>query len=498
MGIEQTRAVLGEPPRVVNVGLELFAEALQRQQVSVVQVEWQPPAGGDARLAAVLARLTDGEADDRAAPASGEPGHRDGPAGAAARIDTANATAVGRLLDSQPVLVDVRTAGDVLPGMTGDHVLHAGPPIAWDAMCPLQRGAVVVGAIYEGLAGDPAEAMRRLAEGVIRIAPCHAHGAVGPMTGIITASMPVLVVEHRAAGNRAYATINEGMGKVLRFGATQPEVLERLRWMRDELAPALRDAIVDAAGLDLNALIAQALQMGDELHMRNLASTALFVRAIAPHLTAALRRDGDRLDRVMRFLSRNNDQFFLNLAMGAAKAGADAAHGVPDSSLVTAIARNGTELGLRVSGLGDRWFTGPADLVQGLYFPGYSAEDACRDIGDSAIMETVGLGGMAMATAPALVPFLGLSDTRAALQQTQMAREITLADHAVFLLPALSGQGTPVGIDVRKVVETGITPLINTAIAHREPGIGQIGAGVAHAPPAAFLAALEALAEAIN
>jgi hypothetical protein len=487
MATEKAHTLLGGPPRVVNVGLELFAAELSRQQAAVVQVDWQPPAGGDPRLAGLLARLTAGDARD-------DPGL----ASAAARIDAANATAVRRLLDSQPVLVDVLGAGDALPGMAHDLVLHAGPPIAWDAMCPLQRGAVAVGAVYEGLASDPAEAARRLAEGAIGVAPCHAHAAVGPMTGIITASMPVFVVENRAAGNRAYVTINEGMGKVLRFGATQPEVLERLRWMRDELAPALRAAIADAGGLDLNALIAQALQMGDELHMRNLASTALFVRAIAPHLTAALRRDGDRLDRVMRFLTRNNDQFFLNLAMGAAKAAADAAHGVPDSSLVTAMARNGVEMGLRVSGLGDRWFTGPADLVQGLYFPGYSAADACRDIGDSAIMETAGLGGMAMATAPALVPFLGLSDTRASLQQTQLAREITLAEHPVFLLPALGGQGTPAGIDVRKVVETGITPFINTAIAHREPGIGQIGAGVAHAPPGAFVVALEALAAATS
>jgi len=314
------------------------------------------------------------------------------------------------------------------------------------------------------------------------------------MTGIITASMPVLVIENRGADNRAYATINEGMGKVLRFGATQPEVIERLRWMRDDLAPALRAAVEDAGGLDLNALIAQALQMGDELHMRNLASTALFVRAIAPHLTAALRHEGDRLDRVMRFLTRNNDQFFLNLAMGAAKAAADAAHGVPGSSLVTAMARNGVELGLRVSGLGDRWFTAPADLAQGLYFPGYGADDACRDIGDSAIMETVGLGGMAMAAAPAIVPFLGIADVGEALHRDELARELTMAEHEAFLIPALGGRGTPTGIDVRKVVESGGEPLINTAIAHRDPGVGQIGAGVARAPHAAFVAALEALA----
>jgi hypothetical protein len=471
--------LLAGPPRVVNVGIEQFGEELRRQEAAVVQVDWRPPAGGEPRLAELLARLTQTD---------------DGQASLGARVDAANRIAVRRLLDSRPVLVDVQPAGDALPGMAPNLVLHAGPPIAWEAMCALQRGAVAVGAIYEGLARDPEEAGRLVAGGAIRLAPCHAHGAVGPMTGIITASMPVLVIENRGAGNRAHATINEGMGKVLRFGATQPEVIERLRWMRDELAPALRAAIQDAGGLDLNASIAQALQMGDELHMRNLASTALFVRAIAPHLTAALRADGDRLDRVMRFLTRNNDQFFLNLAMGAAKAAADAAHGVPGSSLVTAMARNGVELGLRVSGLGDRWFTAPADLAQGLYFPGYGPADACRDIGDSAIMEAVGLGGMAMAAAPAIVPFLGIADVGEALRRDELAREIALAEHESFLIPALGGRGTPTGIDVRRVVETGNEPLINTAIAHRDPGVGQIGAGVARAPHAAFVAALEALA----
>jgi hypothetical protein len=317
------------------------------------------------------------------------------------------------------------------------------------------------------------------------------------MTGIITASMPVFVIDNRAGGNRAHATINEGLGKVLRFGATGPAVVERLRWLRDDFAPALRGAIQDAGGFDLHALIAQAVQMGDELHMRNLASTALFVRAVAPHLTATLRGEGDRLDRAVRFLTRNNDQFFLNLAMGAAKVAADAAHGVPASSLVTAIARNGVTVGLRVSGLGDRWLTAPADLARGLYFPGYGPADGCPDIGDSAIMETVGLGGMALAAAPALAPFLGLDDPGAALRQTELAREITLAEHDTYRIPALAGRGTPTGIDVRKVVATGLEPLIDTAIAHREPGVGQIGAGVARAPLAAFSAALEALAEAV-
>jgi hypothetical protein len=308
--------------------------------------------------------------------------------------------------------------------------------------------------------------------------------------------MPVFVVENRVHGNRAHAGVNEGMGKVLRFGATQPEVLARLRWLRDSCAPALRAAIHDAGGVDLHGLIAQALTMGDELHMRNLASTALLVRTLAPHLTATLRDDGPRLDAVMRFLTRNNEQFFLNLAMAAAKAAADAAHGVPHSSLVTAMARNGVEFGLRVSGLGDRWFPAPADRVRGLYFAGYRPADACADIGDSAIMETVGLGGLAAAAAPAIVPLLGLRDVADTLRTDAAARGATLAEHPLFRIPALNGRGAPVGLDVRRVVAAAWEPPIHTAIAHRAPGVGQIGAGVARAPLAAFVAALEALAAA--
>jgi len=226
---QAARSLLAGPPRVVNVGLEQFGDELRRQEAAVVQVDWRPPAGGDPRLVELLARVT--PARDR----EGE-----GQASVGVRVDDANRIAVRRLLDSRPMLVDVQPAGDALPGMAPNLVLHAGPPIAWEAMCALQRGAVAVGAIYEGLARDAEEAGRLVARGAIRLGPCHAHGAVGPMTGIITASMPVLVIENRGAGNRAHATINEGMGKVLRFGATQPEVIERLRWMRDDLAPALR------------------------------------------------------------------------------------------------------------------------------------------------------------------------------------------------------------------------------------------------------------------
>jgi hypothetical protein len=415
-----------------------------------------------------------------------------------ALIDEANATAVQRLCAARAWLVDVQPAGAALPGMAPELVLHAGPPIAWERMAPLQRGAIAVGAYYEGLcpAPTPEAVETALAAGRLRLAPCHHHAAVGPMTGIITASMPVFVVENRVHGNRAHATLNEGMGKVLRFGANQPEVLDRLRWLRDTGAPALRAAIHDAGGLDLHGLIAQALSMGDELHMRNLASTALLVRTLAPHLTATLLHDGPRLDAVMRFLTRNNEQFFLNLAMAAAKAAADAAHGVPHSSLVTAMARNGVEFGLRVSGLGDRWFTAPADRVQGLYFASYGPADACPDIGDSAIMETVGLGGLAAAAAPAIVPLLGLPDVGETLRTDAAARAATLAEHPLFRIPALNGCGAPVGLDVRRVVAAGWQPPIHTAIAHRAPGVGQIGAGVARAPLAAFVAALEALAAA--
>ena len=373
-------------------------------------------------------------------------------------------------------------------------MLHSGPPLPWDRACPTVQTAVLCAIRYEGWAATDGEARERLERGEIALGPCHRAGAVGPMTGIVTPSMPVFVVEDRAGGHRGAATINEGLGKVLRFGANDHTVIERLRWLAAEAGPLLGAAIRAAGGVDLRALMAQAVRMGDEMHQRNVAASSLLARALMPHLARAT-SDAAAVAGVAEFIA-GNDQFFLNLAMAAGKAGADACVGVEGSTMVATMARNGTEFGIRVAGLGDRWFTAPVRLPDGLYFPGYSAHDANPDMGDSAIVETIGLGAFAMAAAPAVVRFVGAGGMAEAIAVTEEMGEICLGEHPHFRMPTLDDRGTPVGIDVRRVVETGITPLINTGIAGRIPGTGQIGAGVVRAPLACFEAALEALAAA--
>jgi hypothetical protein len=405
-------------------------------------------------------------------------------------IAAANREAVGRLCRARPKWTGVQLARDVL-GLTGHMLLYAGPPIAWERMCGPMRGAVLGAILYEGWAATSAEAERLAASGEVAFAPCHSRGAVGPMAGIISPGMPVLVVEDEAHGTRACSIIADGpWGKQLRFGAHAPETLAGLAWVRDVLAPALQAALEQEGPLDLASLMAQALTMGDEMHMRNAAATSLLARFLAAPLSAIVSDRGER-ERVLRFVSRDNDQFFLTWGMCAAKAAARAIEGIAGSTVVSAMARNGVEFGIRVAGLGDRWFTGPASRVVGTYFPSFGDGEANPDIGDSAIMETYGLGGMAMAASPAVIRIVGAPSFGEALSTTRTMAEICAGSNPLFAIAALDGEGTPTGIDTRKVVETGITPAINTAIAHRDGG-RMIGAGIATPPLTPFQDALEA------
>lgn len=406
-------------------------------------------------------------------------------------IAAANAEGFRRICEGRPVLVDVRPAHEALPALGERTVLHAGPPITWPEMCGPLQGAVLGAIRYQGWA-TAAEAPTLVESGGIRFSPCHHWGAVGPMTGMITRSMPLFVVENRTFGSRAFCPINEGLGKVMRFGANDDEVLDRLRWLEKTLAPALGAAVRSAGSIELRPIMAQALLMGDEMHQRNVAATSLFARALFPHL---VRQDLDRetLGRVTDFLV-GNDQFFLNLAMAAAKAIMDPVQGIDGSTLVTAMGRNGTDFGMRVAGLGDDWFTAPVNTPQGLYFPGFGPEDANPDLGDSAIVETMGLGGFVMAASPAVVRFVGAGSAEDARRFTDEMGEITHGPNPQFPLATLDFRGAPTGIDIRKVVETGILPVINTGIAHKKPGIGQVGAGVVRAPLGCFEKALEAFA----
>jgi len=414
--------------------------------------------------------------------------------GTGSKIDAANGEALRRLLAGDPVLVDVVPAAEAIPKLSDHIILHAGPPIGWERMCGPLRGAVAGIAVFEGWARDIAHAEKLAAEGAFAFHPNHHFDAVGPMTGMTTQSQPLMVVENRTFGNRAYCAINEGLGKVMRFGGNDAEVLARLGWIRDVLGPAMGAALREMGGIALKPLIARGLTMGDEMHQRNVACTGLLMRALAPALARTAKHVG-YLGQTLDFIGRN-DQFFLNVAMAMGKALTDPMRGIPLCSLVTAMSRNGTDFGIRVSATGEQWFTAPVEMPQGLYFPGYSAADANPDIGDSAIVETIGLGGFAMAAAPAVAGFIGAGPASAAATFTRTMSEITAGTNPEWTIPALDYAGVPTGIDVRLVVETGLAPTINTGIAHRRPGVGQVGAGVVRAPLACFEDALRAFATA--
>jgi hypothetical protein len=441
-----------------------MADSVSDQGVQVIDLDWRPPREGVPHLRQTKTGIL---------------------------IDAANQEVLDRILRGQAVLAGMGIARDVIPDMHDRMILHAGPPVTWERMCGPQRGAVMGALIYEGLAADETEAARLAASGGIEFSPCHHHHTVGPMAGVVSPSMPVFIIENKAFGNRAYCTQNEGLGKVLRYGGMGAEVITRLKWMETDLYPALDRALQTLpAGIDIKSIIAQALHMGDECHNRNRAATSLFLRAIGPAL-ARTNRDNEVLARVIEFIDRN-DHFFLNLSMPAGKALLEPAEGVPGSTIVTVMARNGTDFGIRLASMPERWFTAPAGKVQGLYFPQFSEQDANPDIGDSTITETAGFGGMAMAAAPAIVKFVGGSPWLATRTTLEMY-EITFGEHENFTIPALNFRGTPLGIDVRRVIETGILPQINTGIAHKDPGVGMVGAGILRAPEKCFQDAFDCL-----
>lgn len=458
--------------QVLNVGLGSFAELIVRAGGKASQIEWAPPAQGDRMIGRALAQLVNHPI-----------------------VEAANRKALASYLASQPVLEGIGIARRVLPGMRRRLILHAGPPISWERMCGPMQGAILGAILFEGWAQDVEEARRLVSGGLIDFESCHDHAAVGPMAGIISPSMPVWIVRDTQHGHSAFCNLNEGLGKALRFGANGPEVIARLRWMATKLQRVMKATLDILGGIELKPLMAQALHMGDEVHNRNAAATALLLKRLAPAMLKSKIGRADVTDAVT-FIA-GNDHFFLNISMAACKAMMDSARGVSGSSLVTAMARNGVEFGIRTSGTDATWFTAPAPLVDGLYFPGYSIADAAPDLGDSAITETAGLGGFAMAAAPAIVNFVG-GTPQDAIANTEAMGHITLGRNGAFTLPAIGFTGTPAGVDTRKVVDTGLCPIINTGIAHREAGIGQIGAGITRAPAGCFTKAVGALAKTLQ
>ncbi|PZS36016.1 MAG: hypothetical protein DLM58_02510 [Pseudonocardiales bacterium] len=449
---------------LITAGVDLFAAAAELQAARVTRVDWLPPMPGtEADLATVMTDL---------------------------RRAAANAEAVRRVQAARAMLVDVVPARDAL-GLGPRDILHAGPPIDWARASGPLRGALMGAAVFEGLVDDPDQTAALVERGEITLDSCHHHNAVGPMAGVTSASMWVFVLEDPATGRRTYCSLNEGLGKVLRYGAYSPEVITRLRWMSAVLGPVLQAAVHAQGTVDITAILAQMVQMGDEGHNRNRAGTLMVLRELVPAMIGAEFPSSD-IAEAARFVG-GNDHFFLNLGMPACKLALDAARDLPGSTMVVAMARNGTDFGIQVSGTGDEWFTGPALTPEGLFLGDYGPEDANPDIGDSAITETAGLGGFAMAAAPAIVRFVGGS-VADALANTRRMYEITLSEHDMFAVPVLDFRGTPLGIDVTKVVRTGILPQINTGMAGKLAGTGQVGAGLVTPPAEIFPAALRALA----
>lgn len=457
---------------IVNAGLKLFADTLADQNIPVTHVDWRPPAGGNKEAARLLDRYEE-------------------------RINAANDKVLQIYNDGQPVLLGVKPAHTVLEGLDEHTIFHAGPPVQWDQMCGSMQGAILGAARFEGLSDSDEQTIAMVKSGEIKLSPNHHHHAVGPMTGMITYHMPLFVVKNEKFGNFAYCAINEGLGKVLRFGANDKEVIDRLLWFRDKLAPILDQAIQSVGGINLKVIIAQALTMGDELHQRNIAASSLFTRKICPLIAQLAGVSEADKAKAIQFIC-GNDQFFLNLAMASAKSITDPAHGVKDSSIVTVMCRNGTDFGVKVAATGEDWFVAQANMPEGLYFPGYGPEDANRDMGDSAILEVIGLGGVAMAASPAVVRFVGAGSQDDAVRYTQSMGTISYGRSTQFLLATMNFDGTPLGIDIRKVMENDIVPVINTGIAHRLPGVGQIGAGVVKAPHDCFEKALAAFVKTLK
>ena len=462
-----TASPLSTPTAVVTAGAGLLADAVAAQAVSTARVLWQPPAGDPAALATVM----------------GDP-----------RRTAANAAALERMLGAQAHLVDVLPASEAL-GLERGQFLHAGPPVDWERASGPMRGALIGAALFEGLAPTAEAAGRMLAAGDgVSWEPCHHRGAVGPMAGVVSPSMWVFVLRDEAHGNTSWCSLNEGLGKVLRYGAYGPEVIERLHWMTDVLGPLLQRAVRAGDPVDVKAIVAQMVQMGDEGHNRNRAGTLMFLREVLPAMIDSGMPTRDVAEAV-RFVSRN-DHFFLNLVMPACKLQGCAAAGIPGSTVVTVMARNGTDFGIQVSGTGDTWFTAPAKTPEGLFLGSYGPDDANPDIGDSAITETAGIGGFAMAAAPAIVKFVG-GDVPLALRATRTMYEITVGEHTAYQVPILEFRGTPTGIDVAAVARTGILPQINTGMAGRVAGTGQVGAGLVNPPAECFTQAIASLAEAV-
>lgn len=479
---ETTTDLINNPPRVINIGIQSFTEPIIEFGGEALQFTWRPRAGGNKKLIRILNEL-DKRADE---------------------IDAANEKVVERLVSSQPFLTDVRPAYELVPELDSEEkiILHAGPPIKYENMTGPMQGACIGAMLFEDWATDEDDAQQQLENGEVEFIPCHHVGVVGPMGGITTKNFPMVLVENEAddseEGSRGMSIMNEGIGEVLRFGANSKAVIDRLKWMRDVLGPVLGKAVRSfEEGMNLNVMIARSIGMGDEFHQRNIAASLVFLKEITPSIVALEDVSAEEKEEVIQFLA-DTDQFFLNIAMAAGKAIVEYARKIKEGTITTVMARNGENFGVRIAETGDEWYTAPVNTPDGLYFTGYSTEDANKDIGDSSITETVGLGGMAMIAAPGVTRFVGLSGLDDARRISEEMEKITVSHNSTWSIPNWDFKGAVAGIDIRKVVETGITPIINTGMAHKEAGVGQVGAGTVRASLGSFEKALVGYAKAVG
>lgn len=471
--METTLHKLPQNASVINVGLPLFAEAIREQDAEVIHVDWRVPSGNSPVL---LRALTDSYAMN------------------SLEYDKANAEAIRRIDKGVPMLIGVASARDALPALPDRTLLHAGPPIAYEFVCDPVRRSMRAATVAEGWAKDVETADRLLAEGSVALAAANDHGTVVPMASAIGPTTPVWIAENAESGTVGFAPVNQGPGDVPWFGRESPAAIERLIFLREVAQPRIAQILKESGPIDILSLASQGVQMGDDVHMRTQATTNLLIRDV---LTSIVRLGNDEGSVAFAHYLSKNHLFFLTIAMAAAKSLMLAAQQVSGSTIVTTMARNGTTFGVKV-GDSPRWHICPAPPVaDALYYAGFSSEDAALDMGDSAVLELIGLGGAAAAGSPAVAAFLGGSMSDAA-RATEDMRRICVSESSRFKLPTMSFRGTPLGVDVRKVVETGISPKVTTGILHRSSGSGQIGAGVATAPLEGFEQALVDLVNPVN
>jgi hypothetical protein len=397
-------------------------------------------------------------------------------------------------MGADPVLVDVLPLSEAVPDFDRSTVLTSGAPLEWRQYRGGQRNGVIGGAIFEGLARDAADADRKLTAGEIHVRSCGDYRCAGSLVGIYTASMPVLVVENRASGNRAYCNLFEGVSRYrLNYGVYNEDVGRNLRFLHDVIGPTLGEAVRLTGGIPLLPIMKRALHMGDELHSRNAAATLLFTRELFEPLMQVQPQMPKEVKETLDYL-RSSDYFFLRLSMAASRAAADAAHGVDGSSMVTGMVFNCQDFAIRVSGLGDHWFRGPHQTMFGAkLFEGFTEADVEIMGGESTFNETAGLGGFAQAAAFPLQEYQGGSADKMVEANLAMY-DITLAEHPELKIPYLGFRGVPSGIEIHRVVETGITPIMDIGVAGKAGG--QIGAGSFRAPMECFQHAVAAYSEA--